>query len=69
MEAYQFPQLDVIENEEKQQTFSDIIEEHDAIKTINVFREDKVITTESDELLAQAPKTKNTHFVVPKILD
>jgi len=44
-------------------------EEHDAIKTINVFREDKVIKTDSGQLLAQAPKTKDTYFVVPKILD
>lgn len=44
-------------------------EEHDAVKTINVFREDKAIQKDSAQLLAQAPQTKETYFVVPKILD
>ena len=44
-------------------------DEHDAVKTINVFREDKAIQKDSAPLLAQAPKTKETYFVVPKILD
>ena len=44
-------------------------EEHDAVKTINVFREDKARKKESALLLAEAPETKETYFVVPKILD
>lgn len=44
-------------------------EEHDAVKTINVFREDKSRQKDSAPLLAQAPQTKETYFVVPKILD
>lgn len=44
-------------------------EEHEAVKNINVFREDKLIKKDASKLLAQAPKTKETHFVVPKILD
>ncbi|MBU1008119.1 Asp-tRNA(Asn)/Glu-tRNA(Gln) amidotransferase subunit GatC [Candidatus Dependentiae bacterium] len=43
--------------------------EHEAVKTINVFREDKAIQKDSAPLLAQAPATKETYFVVPKILD
>ena len=45
------------------------IEEHEAVKTINVFREDKAIHKDSQALLAGAPKTKDTYFAVPKILD
>lgn len=43
--------------------------EHEAIKSINVFREDKAIQTDSSAILKQAPKTKETYYVVPKILD
>jgi aspartyl/glutamyl-tRNA(Asn/Gln) amidotransferase C subunit len=43
--------------------------EHDAVKTINVFREDKATPKEAANILAQAPQTKETYFVVPKILD
>ena len=43
--------------------------EHDAVKNINVFREDKAIPKDSAPLLAQAPATKETYFVVPKVLD
>lgn len=43
--------------------------EHEAVKTINVFREDKAIPRDPGPLLAQAPATKETYFVVPKILD
>ena len=43
--------------------------EHEAVKNINVFREDKVIQKDSAPLLSQAPKTTKTYFVVPKILE
>jgi aspartyl/glutamyl-tRNA(Asn/Gln) amidotransferase C subunit len=43
--------------------------EHDAVKTINVFREDKATPKDAAAILAQAPQTKETYFVVPKILD
>jgi len=62
----QFPQtLEYIEQLEQFKSTS----EHDAVKTINVFREDKMVQRDSSELLAQAPETKETYFVVPKILD
>ena len=44
-------------------------EEHEAVKTINVFREDKARPQDSAPILAQAPQTEETYFVVPKILD
>ncbi|MCK4517308.1 Asp-tRNA(Asn)/Glu-tRNA(Gln) amidotransferase subunit GatC [Candidatus Babeliales bacterium] len=43
--------------------------EHDAVKNINVFREDKAVLKDSSTILAQAPQTSQTYFVVPKILD
>ena len=43
--------------------------EHDAVKTINVFREDKATPKDASALLVQAPETKETYFVVPKILE
>jgi aspartyl/glutamyl-tRNA(Asn/Gln) amidotransferase C subunit len=42
--------------------------EHDAVKTINVFREDKMVPKDGALLLAQAPQTRETYFVVPRIL-
>jgi aspartyl-tRNA(Asn)/glutamyl-tRNA(Gln) amidotransferase subunit C len=39
------------------------------VRNINVCREDKPIETDSSRLLAQAPETMQTYFVVPKILD
>jgi len=44
-------------------------EEHEAVKTINVFREDRAKLKDSSDLLKQAPQTEETYFVVPKILD
>ena len=38
-------------------------------KNINVFREDKAVEKDSNQILAQAPDTQDTYFVVPKILD
>jgi aspartyl-tRNA(Asn)/glutamyl-tRNA(Gln) amidotransferase subunit C len=35
---------------------------------INVFREDKVVPTDSKPLLEQAPQKKDPYFEVPKIL-
>lgn len=35
---------------------------------INVFREDKAIECNSEEVLDQAPEQENNYFVVPKIL-
>ena len=35
---------------------------------VNVFREDKIHESDSQRVLAQAPKQKNGYFVVPKIL-
>jgi aspartyl/glutamyl-tRNA(Asn/Gln) amidotransferase C subunit len=44
-------------------------EEHETVKTINVFREDKAIKKDASKIRAQAPKITKNHFVVPKILD
>jgi len=50
------------------QNASDIeIEEQQRV--MNVFREDKVISTDSAPLLAQAPEVEGDYFVVPKILE
>ena len=38
-------------------------------KNINVFREDRGIEKDSNEIVSQAPDTQDTYFVVPKILD
>ncbi|MBD3231912.1 Asp-tRNA(Asn)/Glu-tRNA(Gln) amidotransferase subunit GatC [Candidatus Dependentiae bacterium] len=38
------------------------------IKNVNLFREDKVFQFDSTPILKQAPKSKNTYFVVPKVL-
>ena len=43
--------------------------EEEAPHNINVFREDKARQQDSAPLLAQAPKTNETYFSVPKILD
>ena len=40
----------------------------DAKANINVFREDKVIPCDSEELLELAPERHDNHFVVPKII-
>jgi aspartyl-tRNA(Asn)/glutamyl-tRNA(Gln) amidotransferase subunit C len=39
------------------------------IEQVNVFREDVVITTDSEPILQQAPDHEQHYFVVPKILD
>lgn len=44
-------------------------EEHDTVKTINVFREDKPVKKDASKIRAQTPKITKNHFVVPKILD
>ncbi|MFA5074763.1 MAG: Asp-tRNA(Asn)/Glu-tRNA(Gln) amidotransferase subunit GatC [Candidatus Babeliales bacterium] len=46
-----------------------IFSESAPVKNINLFRQDIVIPTDSKDLLEQAPKTKDTYFVVPKILN
>ena len=38
------------------------------VKNVNVFREDVAVKTDSSNLLAQSPQTKNNYFVVPKVL-
>ncbi|MCF7799844.1 Asp-tRNA(Asn)/Glu-tRNA(Gln) amidotransferase subunit GatC [Candidatus Babeliales bacterium] len=43
--------------------------ESESIKNVNLFREDRVIPTNSQDILNQAPKKKDTYFVVPKILN
>ena len=43
--------------------------EQEAIRLVNVFREDKVVRTDSTDILAQAPQSEEEYFVVPKILE
>ena len=43
--------------------------EQEALRSINVFRDDKVVEFNSDLLLEQAPQVEDNCFVVPKILD
>jgi aspartyl/glutamyl-tRNA(Asn/Gln) amidotransferase C subunit len=43
--------------------------EQEALRSINVFRDDKVVTTDSARLLEQAPQREENYFVVPKILE
>jgi len=40
-----------------------------SIKNINVFREDVVVTTNPEPILAQAPEREGNYFVVPRILE
>ncbi|MCK4264770.1 Asp-tRNA(Asn)/Glu-tRNA(Gln) amidotransferase subunit GatC [Candidatus Babeliales bacterium] len=49
----------------------DKISEHEIVEAkrkLNVFRDDKVIPKNPDEVLEQAPEQENHYFVVPKIL-
>ncbi|MCB9493428.1 MAG: Asp-tRNA(Asn)/Glu-tRNA(Gln) amidotransferase subunit GatC [Epsilonproteobacteria bacterium] len=75
--------LSLDENEVKQfeGEIKAIIENIDALENVtlseelatarleNVFREDVVIESDADAILAQAPQTQDRYFVVPKILD
>lgn len=40
-----------------------------AVKNINIFREDVVIKTNPEAILAQAPERQERYFVVPAILE
>jgi aspartyl-tRNA(Asn)/glutamyl-tRNA(Gln) amidotransferase subunit C len=43
--------------------------EQEALRSINVFRDDKVIKSDSAKLLEQSPQSDDNYFVVPTILD
>ena len=43
--------------------------EQEALRSINVFRDDKVIKSDSIKLLEQSPQSDDNYFVVPTILD
>ncbi len=43
--------------------------EEPSTKNINVFREDVVVKTDPEPILAQAPEREGNFFVVPKILE
>ncbi|MCK4499653.1 Asp-tRNA(Asn)/Glu-tRNA(Gln) amidotransferase subunit GatC [Candidatus Babeliales bacterium] len=43
--------------------------EVEATRSVNVFREDKAKKQDANPILEIAPKTKDTFFVVPKVLD
>lgn len=40
-----------------------------SVKNINIFREDVVVQTDVEPILAQAPEREGNYFVVPPILD
>ena len=46
-----------------------IAQAEESTKAINVFRQDVVISTDPEPILAQAPEREERFFVVPKILD
>jgi len=43
--------------------------EEPSIKRVNVFREDVVVKTDSETILAQAPEREENYFVVPVIIE
>ena len=43
--------------------------EEPPIKNVNVFREDVVVKTNPEPILAQAPEREGDYFVVPRILE
>lgn len=43
--------------------------ELEAFRNVNVFREDNAIPTDPEPLLAVAPKTESSYFVVPRVLE
>jgi aspartyl/glutamyl-tRNA(Asn/Gln) amidotransferase C subunit len=43
--------------------------EVEATRSINVFREDKVIKKDSSSIISIAPKSDGKHFVVPRTID
>jgi len=43
--------------------------EEPPIKNVNVFREDVVVRTDTEPILAQAPEREDNYFVVPRILE
>lgn len=45
------------------------LEEESSNKNINIFREDKVISTDSESILSRAPEREENFFVVPSILE
>lgn len=47
----------------------DIKEQAEPVKNINLFREDKAIQINSQNIINQAPKKHDNYFVVPKILN
>ena len=38
-------------------------------KNVNIFREDVIVRTDNEPILAQAPERKGNYFVVPMILE
>ncbi|MFC1854272.1 Asp-tRNA(Asn)/Glu-tRNA(Gln) amidotransferase subunit GatC [Candidatus Dependentiae bacterium] len=43
--------------------------EVEATRSVNVFREDKVIKKKTDDVTGTVSKFENNYFVVPKVLD
>ena len=46
-----------------------LTKEVEKVRNINTFREDEVIPCHAQDILDQAPKSENSFFIVPKILD
>jgi aspartyl/glutamyl-tRNA(Asn/Gln) amidotransferase C subunit len=47
----------------------DVLPNSESNRRFNVFREDKVINKDREDILSQAPARSNDYFVVPKILE
>ena len=47
----------------------DTLPNSESNRRFNVFREDKVINKDREDILSQAPARSNDYFVVPKILE
>ena len=63
------PQLEVLLEYLDELNEVQIIKGLDAARNINVFREDRVVITDSKGCLEQAPLLSGTAIVVPRILD
>lgn len=46
-----------------------ITQEQECVRNINVFRDDKVVVKDPAAILAIAPQTEDSYFVVPAILE
>ncbi|KKP35709.1 MAG: hypothetical protein UR26_C0002G0009 [candidate division TM6 bacterium GW2011_GWF2_32_72] len=60
---------DLLTYAEKVKEAANILSQEMSSKNINIFREDIVVKTGSEPILAQAPETAEGFFVVPSIIE